>query len=397
MNNVCLVAIDMGYGHLRAADALARVLDVPIWHLDRPPLATPAEAAAWGALRKVYEVVSRAPRTSFLGRTLDAATAIAPLDDARVAEANNGVRLLDAVMALGVGRGLNERLRKSGEILLTTFYSPALAADRAGLARVACVVTDSDINRAWAPLDAPRTRILYLAPSALAADRLRAYGVPAERIRTTGFPLPDELCGGRDLPIAKLNLERRVARLSATAPTEPPLVTFAVGGAGAQTEIVRAALPSLARPLRDWRLRVALVAGIRAEVAARFASWLAEAGLAEHVEILLAADHESYFRRFNQLLARTDILWTKPSEMTFFAALGLPIVFAPPVGAHEQKNLDWAVAAGAGVAQGEPGSADVWLTRGLADGSFARMAQAGLANLPNGGTYAIAAELAAFR
>ena len=51
-----------------------------------------------------------------------------------------------------------------------------------------------------------------------------------------------------------------------------------------------------------------------------------EAGL-EHrlgngVDVFLAASLEEYFPRFNALLAETDVLWTKPSEMTFFSALG---------------------------------------------------------------------------
>jgi len=36
-----------------------------------------------------------------------------------------------------------------------------------------------------------------------------------------------------------------------------------------------------------------------------------------------------------------------PSEMTFFAALGLPLILAPAVGVHERYNARWATEAGA--------------------------------------------------
>ena len=37
------------------------------------------------------------------------------------------------------------------------------------------------------------------------------------------------------------------------------------------------------------------------------------------------------------------MLWTKPSEMTFYAALGIPLILAPPLGAHERYNRRWAL------------------------------------------------------
>ena len=62
--------------------------------------------------------------------------------------------------------------------------------------------------------------------------------------------------------------------------------------------------------------------------------------------LLVAPDHATYFQRFRALLAETDVLWTKPSELTFFGALGLPLLLAPPVGIHESYNLRWAREAG---------------------------------------------------
>ena len=66
------------------------------------------------------------------------------------------------------------------------------------------------------------------------------------------------------------------------------------------------------------------------------------------IELLHDPDLATYVRRMNELLARTDVLWTKPSELTFYAALGLPIVCAPPVGVHERRNRRWVRESGAG-------------------------------------------------
>ena len=173
----------------------------------------------------------------------------------------------------------------------------------------------------------------------------------------------------------------------------PPLVTFAVGGAGAQAGLPRRFLPGFRRPLEEGRLRLALVAGVRTEVAARFEQALAEAGLTDlvgdRITILTADEMPEYFRRFNALLAETDVLWTKPSEMTFFAALGLPLVFAPPVGQHESYNLRWAREAGAGVKQRDPGSMAERLLDWMDDGTLAGAAWSGFMRLPKFGTYRI--------
>jgi hypothetical protein len=120
-------------------------------------------------------------------------------------------------------------------------------------------------------------------------------------------------------------------------------------------------------------------------------------GLASHrgVELLVERDALVYLRRFNELLARTDILWSKPSEMTFFAALGLPLVAAPPVGVHEERNLAWALEHGAALPQGEPRRAAQWLLRWIEDGTLARVARAGRQRLPKLGLYEILDDLAA--
>jgi hypothetical protein len=79
--------------------------------------------------------------------------------------------------------------------------------------------------------------------------------------------------------------------------------------------------------------------------------------------------------------------------MTFFAALGLPVIAAPPVGVHEERNLRWALEHGALLPQGDPDRAGEWLPRWIADGTLARAAWNGYQKLPKLGLYEILDDL----
>src|SRR5581483_10419610 len=384
MAKTTLVAIEMGYGHLRPAHALAERLDTPVLQCDRPPLARPDEQAQWSRARRIYEFGSRLSQLPVVGAplrsALDSLTFIEPLHPFRDLSAPTaGTRTLERMRQSGMGRGLVEHLGSTGAPLLATFFAPAVIADRAGCEPVYCVVTDSDINRVWAPIDAARSRIRYFAPSLRVERRLRAYGVPGEHIEYTGYPLPHELLGGIELTTLKRNLAARLVRLDPERQfrqsyrdelhhflgelpegeeRRAPLLTFAVGGAGAQARLARDFLPGFRGLIEAGRFRLALVAGVREEVAAEFRAAISGAGLdsllGRGIEILIETEFDAYFKRFNRLLAETDILWTKPSEITFFAALGLPLVFSWPMGVHERYNRRWAMHAGAGLKQSDP-------------------------------------------
>jgi hypothetical protein len=408
-----LVALDMGYGHLRAARPLGDAAGLELLEADRPPLAPADERARWQRTRGLYEMVSRASQVPGLGRPVRAAldwlTSIPHLYPYRDQSAPTpAVLALERLARRGLGRGLVDYLRDAGLGLLTTFY---VIADLAAVEPIVCVVTDTDVNRVWVPRHASRTRIHFCAPSERVVRRLRAYGVPAGQIHFTGFPLPAELVGGGDLETLRANLASRLVRLDPKRvfreqyrqelahffgplprehEGEAPLVTFAVGGAGAQLQIARALLFSLRQPILDRRLRLALVAGVRPEVAARFRGWVADERLdeclGEGLEVVHEPSFASYYRRFNQLLARTDVLWTKPSELVFYGALGIPLVFAPPVGVHERCNRRWAVQRGAGLKQENPLYAIDWLREWLRDGTLAGAAWSGYVRLAKFGT-----------
>jgi hypothetical protein len=411
-----VVALDMGYGHMRPAHALAERLGTNVLEADRPPLASDSEQRQWQLIRSFYGSISRGSQIPVIGAPLrwllTTLTQIPnPYPRRDLSSPTWTSRFLARQAKSGLGAGLIDRMRRTGEPLLSTYPVSAIAAAMAHLDRVFCVVTDSDINRAWVPPDPVREVIHYFVPSHLARRRLRSYGVPRQNIELTGFPLPHGLLGGPDLPVLKSNLLCRLMRLDPrgsfrrdtgrdlenflgsvdSGPSEAPLVTFAVGGVGAQSNLVRRFLPSVGRFVRKGRLRLALVAGIRADVRDRLLHDLSRQGLAEGegIELLYEATFSRYIDRFNALLARTDILWTKPSEMTFFGALGLPLVFSWPVGVQERYNRRWAIELGAGLKQHEPEFAGEWLMEWLKDGTLAAAAFAGFLRMPKHGVYRI--------
>ena len=406
----------MGFGHLRAEDAVARALGRPLLHADRAPLADEGERALWERTRRNYERLSRWSTVPGLGlpfrALLDSITHIPALHPARDLSAPTfSTGLLERLIARGLGRGMLAAMEREQAPLFTTFFATALAADRHGAAAVDCLVTDTDLARAWVPRDPSKSRIRYFAPSERAARRLLGYGVPDTRILLTGFPLPDELLGGPELGVARRHLARRLARLdrrgrfrealgdeaarrlgASPAPDgEPPLLVFAVGGAGAQANLAARFLPSLRPHIEARRLRLALLAGTRPAVARAFEALVARCDLAGHpgVRIVAAGDVDGYFRACNALLAEADVLWTKPSELTFFAALGLPLVLSPPVGTQELYNRRWAIEHGAALAQREPRAAGDWLGEWLDDGTLAGAAWNGFTRLPKRGLYRI--------
>jgi hypothetical protein len=245
--------------------------------------------------------------------------------------------------------------------------------------------------------------------------RLRQYGVPDERIFITGFALPRENIGGPGMETLKADLLRRLGRLDprgrfssvfgATvaellgARPEPSgggarvTLAFAVGGAGAQTEIGQTLAQSLKPGILDGRFRLVLVAGVNRAVERGFRESVVRAGLesalGEGVVIVCEDDRHDYFERFNAWMRETDILWTKPSELSFYSALGIPIVMAPSIGSQEGKNLKWLMDKGCALPQYTPSLALEWLTDMLKQGVLAEKALAGFIKNRKLGVYKI--------
>src|ERR1700674_735988 len=214
-------AIDRGSGNLRRASPLAESFGVPLHHVPPPPLGDARDVRFWDRVRNLYEPLTRASQLPLVGgparALLDRITAIPPLHPSRdLSAGNSGTQTLVRMAKRGLGETLASYLETTGAPLLTTFYAPAVLAELHGRDKLFCVVTDTDVNRVWAPAEPGKSGIVYFAPTERTARRLEAYGVLRERIRVSGFPLPHEFLGGRELPALKRNLAARLGRLDPT-------------------------------------------------------------------------------------------------------------------------------------------------------------------------------------
>jgi len=170
----------------------------------------------------------------------------------------------------------------------------------------------------------------------------------------------------------------------------PLTITFAVGGAGAQKEIGVKILKSLSSKIKTKEIKIILVAGIRKEVKNYFLEHIKYLGLKRNlnksIEIIWERNIEDYFKKFNQALRKTDILWTKPSELSFYTALGLPIIIAPTIGSQEDFNKQWLLRLGSAIPQENPDYTVQWLFDFLESGWFAEAAMQGFIEAEEFGT-----------
>ncbi len=419
-----VITVDMGYGHQRAAFPLRHIAEGGIISMNNYRGLPHHERDIWQQSREGYEFISRLQARSLVGKAafelFDKIQEIPQFYPRRDLSRPN-LQLLHTYHLIekkGVGRHLfSEVLSKNPKLpLICTFFLPAFAAEVYGYeGDIYCVVCDADVSRTWVPREPKRSRIKYFAPNRRVVERLKLYGVREENIFFTGFPLPKENIGGEDLRLLKKDIAVRIANLDPNhhsqhkfghiinyhigkklipkKPVRPLTVTFAVGGAGAQSTIALHVLESLREKILSRAMKLVLVAGVREDVCAAFKLALKEFNLKRElgrgVEILFEKEKSDYFVSFGELLRRTDILWTKPSELSFYSALGIPIIMAPSVGSQEDFNRHWLKTIAAGITQDDPRYTDEWLFDWIESGWLARAALNGFIEAPMLGTYAI--------
>ena len=420
-----VVSADMGFGHQRAAHGLSHLAEGGVLVAGSPEVTDPGEVRFWRRLTSSYEFLSRTKSVPVVGPALfgllDSMLAIPPFYPLRdLSHPSPSNYIVDRLIRQGLGRSLLERLRTADLPMVSTFYAPCLAADLLLENPVYCVVCDADLNRVWVASKSRDSRIRYFAPCGRVMRRLRQYGVPDERIFITGFTLPRENVGGPGMEALKRDMLARMGRLdprgrfgsvygstvssllgASPQPSggrEPVTVTFAVGGAGAQVEIGLMLAQALKPGILDGRFRLILVAGVNRIVERVFREHVMRIGLEPGpglgLLIIREDDKRSYFDRFNVLMRETDILWTKPSELSFYSALGIPIVMAPSIGAQENKNSRWLTDKGCALPQYTPALALEWLTDMLKEGVFAEKALNGFVRNRKLGVYKIEEVLA---
>jgi len=172
-------------------------------------------------------------------------------------------------------------------------------------------------------------------------------------------------------------------------PNHPLTIMFSIGGAGAQKEIGAQIINSLKDKILDKKIRVIISVGVREELREYFQNHVKGLQLDGWAHILSGKNMNDYFEKFNKALRTTDILWTKPSELSFYSGLGIPIVIAPPLGSQEDFNKKWLLHIGSAIEADNPKYADQWIFDLLDSGDFAEMAMQGFIEIKSLGTYNI--------
>jgi len=416
VQKVWVISVNMGYGHQRTAYPL-RGLGEIINANDYEGIPK-KDKTIWQSMQQFYEFISRFSRIPLIGKATfsiyDRFQKIFSFYPKReISEPNLTLKQIYSLFKKGWGKDLIEKLKMKNEKLkinlpiISTFFIPAFMAEYFNYpGEIFCVVCDADISRTWVSLNPSQSKIKYFAPTERVVERLKLYGVKKENIFLTGYPLPiknitaNPPVGG--LEILKEDLKNRLINLDPKKRyfekykilieenlgklpenfSHPLTIMFSVGGAGAQKEIGIKTIKSLAVEIWAGEVKVILVCGIREKVKEYFEKeinkiYRGRTPVNSGVEILFGTDIEDYFQKFNFALRKTDILWTKPSELSFYSALGLPIIIAPAIGSQEEFNMRWLLKSGFGVLQENPRYTRQWLFDWLNRGYLAEAAMEG--------------------
>jgi len=414
------VTVAMGYGHQRTAYPLKSISfkgkAINANNYDGIP---DRDRKIWLSSKDFYEFISRLKRIPLIGNVIfsiyDKFQQIPSFYPERdLSKPTLALKKIFSIIKRGWGQDLILRLKEKPRPLLTTFYMPAFMAEVFNYpGEIFCIICDADIARSWVSLNPHKSKIKYFAPCNWVQDRLKLYGVKEENIFLTGFPLPKENIGDGKLEILKKDLAHRLLNLDPQKKyrelykplikgylgelpgrsDHPLTIMFSIGGAGAQKEIALKAVKSLTEKIKKGEIKIILAAGVKAEVKNYFLENIKKLGLKKeldkNIEVLSARDLDDYFEKFNQKLRKTDILWTKPSELSFYAGLGIPIIIAPSIGSQEDLNKKWLLKIGAGFSQDNPKYTDQWLFDLIEGGRLAEAAMQGFVEIEKLGTYNI--------
>lgn len=420
MQKARVVSVNMGYGHQRTAYALKNIaIDDHVINANDYDGIPAHDRNIWEGMRHFYEFASDSKSIPIIGNAIfslvdffQRISAYYPVRD--LSGPNFQLKRLFAFMRKGWGEDLVNKAKLKNIPFISTFLTPAFMAEYFDYpGDIYCVICDADISRTWVSLKPQESRIKYFAPNARTAERLTCYGVREENIFLTGYPLPREIIGTEKMDILKDDIRKRLFNLDpqkkyleryrilvenkvgsiADAADHPLTILFSIGGAGAQKEIAIKIVKSLLNEIRAGQVKIILSAGVKKKVKDYFTKELLDnkdfQNTGGGIEILYQDKIENYFCDFNQKLRKTDILWTKPSELSFYSALGLPIIIAPTIGSQEEFNKRWLVKSGFGIFQEDPAYTKQWLFDWLNKGYLAEAAMEGFVEGEQLGVYNI--------
>jgi processive 1,2-diacylglycerol beta-glucosyltransferase len=325
VSRILVLSVSAGNGHVRAAQALVATAQQERPNLHAVHVDAMAHVAA--GFRKVYtdwyiQLVNRAPEVwSYLHGKTDATP-------------HNAVsqRLRRGIERLSASALLREIQSQKPDAIVCTHFLPAelLMRERAR-GRIDCQVwlqvTDFDLHNMWVVPDMAG----YFAATEEVAFRMRARGLPADRVHVTGIPVmpafsqPDALARRACVEALGLDPSRRV-------------LLMVSGGAGVGD------LPSMVR-------RVLAIEGLDFQLIA-----VAGRNAAAHAALqALALEHPQRLRaigftsEIEKLMAAADLVVTKPGGLTISEclALGRPMLLASPIPGQEEHNAGYLMEAGA--------------------------------------------------
>lgn len=408
-----VISVNMGYGHQRTAYNLKDLAEENIINANDYVGMPGKDKFFWEGTRRFYEFISRFKRAPLIGdftfSVFNAFQKIADfypkLDSSRP---NFGLKQIYSRIKNGWGRDLIEKLKVKSEKLkfnppiISTFFTPAFMAEFFEYpGEIFCVVCDADIARSWVSLNPEKSQIKYFAPNERVVERLKLYGVRQENIFLTGYPLPLANTGKEGLDVLKEDLKFRLVNLDShknyfekykklveenlgvlpKTADHRLTIMFSIGGAGAQKEIGVKILNSLRSNIKRGEIRVIISLGVREDLKEYFLGKTADS-----VEIIFGNSIGEYLEKFNSALRKTDVLWTKPSELSFYSALGIPIIISPPIGSQEEFNMRWLIKSGFGLMQEDLNYIGQWFFDWLKQGYFAEAAMEGFVEGKKSGT-----------
>lgn len=316
---VLILSASVGSGHVKAADALARIMR------ERPDV---DEVLSDDSLdhtnvlhkqfySKLYAKLS-AMLPEFLGWWYETS------DDPWVAD--KGRLALDLPQALPL---INLVREFRPDVILCTHFMPAgviswLIATGRLEARLGVVVTDFHFHAFWIT----RAFNWYFVAQEEDKIHMEALGLPTDRIEVTGIPVEPEF----GMPVDRAAV---LARLGWTPGRPTLLLAGGALGLSPATAVVRQLLQL------DRDVQTIVVCGRNEEM-------LAEVGE-------LVRDRPQDFRilgyttEMHDLMGASDVLLSKPGGLTTAEALarGLPMVILDPIGGQEERNSDVLLEAGA--------------------------------------------------
>ncbi|MDB5732863.1 MAG: Monogalactosyldiacylglycerol synthase [Variovorax sp.] len=326
MTDLLILSVSVGSGHVRAAEALvagALALEPP-----RSAVHIDAMAHVAAGFRKVYtdwylQLVQRAPDVwSYLRQKADST----PYDA-------TSQRLRRAIQGLSAGALLREVRRVAPRAVVCTHFLPAeLLMRECKRGRLDCPVwlqvTDFDVHNMWL---VPGLAGYFVATREV-AFRLRARGIPAERIHVTGIPVMPAFAQPGQPGLARA---RCIAELGLDA-ARPVLLMMSGGvGVGDLPGSVACALE------QSDQVQIVAVAGHNAGTLAALRSLAAR-----HPGRLAAL---GFTDRMHELMAAADLVVTKPGGLTLAEclALGKPLLLMSPIARHEEHNANFLMEEGA--------------------------------------------------